>query len=55
MLNEKEVLFLYNEAQDVVRNAMSQVTIDVHVIEAEQHCKAYAKILEIPYTAPKRK
>lgn len=55
MLSEQEVRRLYESAQQTVENAMAQVTIDVHVVEAEQHCRAYAAVLGENYTAPKRK
>ena len=49
MLTEKEVRILYQTAREVVERAMTQVTIDVHVVEAEQHCKILAAILEEPF------
>lgn len=55
MLNERDVRILYKTALEVVERAMTQVTIDVHVVEAEQHCKILAAVLEEPYIAPKRK
>ena len=55
MLNEKEVRILYDSAYKVIVQAMTQVTIDAHIVEAEQQCKAYALVLEEKYIAPKRK
>ena len=55
MLNEREVRLLYEAAQGVVEQAMTQVTIDVHVVEAEQQCKTFALVLGEKYVAPKRK
>ena len=55
MLNERDIRILYKMALEVVERAMTQVTIDVHVVEAEQQCKAYAKVLEETYVAPRRK
>lgn len=55
MLTEREIRILYNSARQVVEQAMQQVTIDVHVVEAEQQCKAFALVLEEKYIAPKRK
>ena len=55
MLTEKEVRLLYEGLQKVVEHAMQHVTIDVHVVEAEQHCRAYAKVLQELYVVPQRK
>ena len=54
MLSEREVRILYETAQATVVAGLDQVTIDAHVVEAEQHCKAFAAVLEEEYTAPKR-
>ena len=55
ILTEREIRILYDSARNVVEQAMTQVTIDVHVVEAEQHCKTYAIVLGEKYVAPKRK
>ena len=55
MLTEPEIRALYDGAQRVVASAMTEVTIDAHVVEAEQHCRAFAAVLEEKYTTPKRK
>jgi hypothetical protein len=54
MLSEREVRILYETAQATVVMGLTEVTIDVHTVEAEQHCKALAKVLEEEYVAPKR-
>ncbi len=54
MLSEREVRILYESALNTVEKAMSQVTIDVHVVEAEQQAKAFALVLGESYIAPKR-
>ena len=54
MLSEREVRILYESALSTVEKAMSQVTIDIHVVEAEQQAKAFALVLGEPYVAPKR-
>ena len=55
MLTEREIRILYNSARNVVEQAMTQVTIDVHAVEAEQQCKTFALVLGEEYVAPKRK
>lgn len=54
MLTEREVRILYESALNTVEKAMNQVTIDVHVTEAEQQARAFALVLGQPYVAPKR-
>ena len=54
MLSEREIRILYELAPNTVEKAMSQVTIDVHVVEAEQQAKVFALVLGESYTAPKR-
>lgn len=55
MLSEREVQILYDSARGVVAAASAEVTIDRHVAEAEEHAKAYARVLGIPYDPPKRR
>ena len=54
MLSEREVRILYESALNTVEKAMDAVTIDVHVVEAEQQAKAFALVLGESYIAPKR-
>jgi len=54
MLTEKEVRNLYDKALSTVIRAMAEVTIDAHVVEAEQQAKAFALVLQEKYTPPKR-
>lgn len=54
MLSEVEVRRLYTTAQQVVVNALKEVTIDIYVTEAMEHCKAFAEVLGEVYVAPKR-
>ena len=55
MLTEREVQILYDYARGVVADASAEVTIDRHVAEAEEHAKAYARVLGIPYDPPIRR
>lgn len=55
MLSEREVQILYDSARGIVADAAAEVTIDRHVAEAEEHAKAYARVLGIPYGPPKRR
>jgi len=54
MLEEKQVRKLYESALDTVRQAMAEVTIDAHIVEAEQQAKILAVVLGERYEAPKR-
>ena len=54
MLSEREVRILYESALNTVEKAMNEVTIDVHMVEAEQQARAFALVLEESYIAPKR-
>ena len=54
MLSEREVRILYESALNTVEKAVDAVTIDVHVVEAELQARAFALVLEEPYSAPKR-
>ena len=55
LLSEKEVRELYISAREVVQAGLAEVTIDAHVVEAEQHCQAYARVLGEKYVPPQRK
>ena len=55
MLTEREVQILYESARGVVVGASAEVTIDRHAAEAEEHAKAYARVLGIPYDPPIRR
>ena len=55
MLTEREVRILYDSARGVVVAASSEVTIDRHVAEAEEHAKAYARVSGVPYDPPIRR
>lgn len=55
MLSEKEIRRLYENAKLTVKHAMTEVTIDAHVVEAEQQCKTFALVLGEKYESPKRK
>ena len=55
MLSEREVQILYDSARGVVVAASAEVTIDRHIAEAEEHAKAYARVLGIPYDPPIRR
>ena len=49
MLSEIEVRALYEACLQVVESGLIEVTIDAHVVEAEQQAKAFAMVLGQPY------
>jgi len=55
MLDERAVRILYDSARGVVVDAMEEVTIDRHVMEAEIEARTYARVLQMPYDSPQRK
>ena len=55
MLDERAVRILYDSARGVVVEAMEEVTIDRHVMEAEIEARTYARVLQMPYDPPQRK
>lgn len=55
MLDERAVRILYDSARGVVVDAMEEVTIDRHVMEAEIEARTYARVLQMPYDPPQRK
>lgn len=54
MLTEPQVRKLYESARSTVERARHEITIDAHVVEAEQQAKAYAAVLGEKYVVPKR-
>jgi len=54
MLSEDKIRKLYESALTTVRQAMAEVTIDAHVVEAEQQAKILAVVLGERYETPKR-
>lgn len=54
MLSEEQIRRLYASARATVAQGMTEVTIDAHVVEAEQQARAYAAVLEEKYIPPRR-